>query len=272
VSWITSRRRHPAAGYAILLLGLLLVGALYASITGGGGVATAAPPAPADSAQITQGRAIFLQDCATCHGMGAQGNNGVAPGLIGVGAAAVDFQVSTGRMPLRENDAEAARKPPQLNKSQTHAVAAYIASLGGGPAIPSAAQVSTSGADVGLGQQIFVADCAQCHNFVGAGGALTYGKYAPALTQATPTQIYEAMLTGPEAMPDFNDATLTPGQKRDVIAYVTGVRSETNPGGFSLGRVGPITEGLVAFLGLLLFMVLMALWITAKHGKTRTNE
>jgi ubiquinol-cytochrome c reductase cytochrome c subunit len=269
VSWITSRRRHPAAGYAILLLGLLLVGALYASITGGGGVATAAPPAAADSAQITQGRAIFLQDCATCHGMGAQGNNGVAPGLIGVGAAAVDFQVSTGRMPLKDTSAEAVRKPPVLNMSQTHAVAAYIASLGGGPAIPTAAQVSTSGADVGLGQQIFVADCAQCHNFVGAGGALTYGKFAPALTQATPTQIYEAMLTGPEAMPEFSDSTLTPDQKRAVIAYVTGVRTEANPGGFSLGRVGPITEGLVAFLGLLLFMVLTALWITAKHGKDK---
>ena len=99
MSWITSRRRHPAAGYAILLLGLLLVGALYASITGGGAGATAAPPVTVNSAQISQGHTIFLQDCATCHGMGAQGTPGVAPGLIGVGAAAVDFQVSTGRMP-----------------------------------------------------------------------------------------------------------------------------------------------------------------------------
>jgi ubiquinol-cytochrome c reductase cytochrome c subunit len=269
VSWITSRRRHPAAGYAILLLGLLLVGALYASITGGGDGATAAPPVVANSAQISQGHTIFLQDCATCHGMGAQGQNGIAPGLIGVGAAAVDFQVSTGRMPAAELGAENPRKPPVLNKKQTLAVAAYIGSLGGGPAIPSAAQVSTSGANVGVGQQLFVADCAQCHNFVGAGGALTYGKFAPALTQATPTQIYEAMLTGPEAMPIFNDGTVTPNEKRDVVAYVTGVRSQANPGGFSLGRVGPVTEGLVAFLGLLLFMVLMALWITAKHGKTR---
>jgi ubiquinol-cytochrome c reductase cytochrome c subunit len=272
VSWITSRRRHPAAGFAILLLGLLLVGALYASITGGGSVAAAAPPVAADSGQIAQGHTIFLQDCATCHGMGAQGQTGIAPGLIGVGAAAVDFQVSTGRMPAAELGAENPRKPPVLNTTQTHAVAAYIASLGGGPAIPSAAQVSASGADVGLGQQLFVADCAQCHNFVGAGGALTYGKFAPALSQATPTQIYEAMLTGPEAMPIFNDATLTPDQKRDIVAYVTGIRKEPNPGGFSLGRVGPVTEGLVAFLGLLLFMVVTALWITAKHGKTNTHE
>jgi ubiquinol-cytochrome c reductase cytochrome c subunit len=274
VSWITARRRHPAAGYAVLLLGLLLVGAVYASVTGGGSAATAAPPTAPNSAQISAGRTIFLQECATCHGFAAQGTPGVAPGLIGVGAAAVDFQVSTGRMPLKESEAEAVRKPPKLTPSQTSAVAAYIASLGGGPAEPSAAELNTSGANVGLGQQLFVANCAQCHNFVGAGGALTYGKFAPALTQSTPKQIYEAMLTGPEAMPVFNNGTITPDQKRAIVAYVTKTRTQPNPGGFSLGRVGPVTEGLVAFLGLLLFMVLCALWITAKHGKIhgKTNE
>jgi ubiquinol-cytochrome c reductase cytochrome c subunit len=270
VSWITARRRHPAAGIAILLLGLLLVGALYASVTGGGTAASAAPPATVAKAQITAGRQIFLQDCATCHGFQAQGTN-EAPGLIGVGSAAVHFQVSTGRMPLAQLGAEAVRKPPRLNPKQTTAIASYIASLGGGPASPSAAQISTQGANTGLGQQLFSANCAQCHNFVGAGGALTDGKFAPALTQSTPRQIYEAMLTGPEAMPVFNDTTITPSEKRDIISYVTQTRSEPNPGGFSLGRVGPVTEGLVAFLGLLLFMVLMAMWITgkkkSKHGE-----
>ena len=128
--------------------------------------------------------------------------------------------------------------------------------------------VSTAGANIALGQELFTADCAQCHNFDGAGGALTYGKYAPALTASTPTQIYTAMLTGPEAMPVFNDTTITPSEKRDIIAYVTQTRATPNPGGFSLGRVGPVTEGLVAFLGLLFFMVLAAMWITAKHRKT----
>jgi ubiquinol-cytochrome c reductase cytochrome c subunit len=268
VSWITARRRHPAAGYAILLLGLLLVGAIYASIVGGSSnAASASPPARVNDAQVTAGRTIFLQDCATCHGFAAQGQSGVAPSLIGVGSAAVDFQVSTGRMPAAELGAENPRKPPRLNAAETHAVAAYIASLGGGPAAPTAAEVNTSGANIGLGQQLFVADCAQCHNFVGAGGALTYGKFAPALTASTPAQIYEAMLTGPEAMPVFNNTTITPDQKRDIVAYVTKTRTQANPGGFSLGRIGPVTEGLVAFLGLLLFMVLAALWITAKHGK-----
>jgi quinol---cytochrome-c reductase cytochrome c subunit len=265
VSWITARRRHPAAGYAILVLGLLLIGAVYAAITEGR--AGAAAPAAPNTRQIALGRHIFSVTCAMCHGDFAQGITDTAPGLIGVGAAAVDFQVSTGRMPAAELGAENPRKTPRLNERQTHAVAAYIQSLGGGPPIPSAAEISTFGANVGLGQRIFIAECAQCHNFVGAGGALTYGKFAPALNQATPTQIYEAMLTGPEAMPVFNDGTITPQEKRDIIAYVTQVRSQPNPGGFSLGRVGPVTEGLVAFLGLLLFCVLTALWITAKHGK-----
>ncbi|MGO8960587.1 MAG: c-type cytochrome [Streptosporangiaceae bacterium] len=265
MSWITARRRQPAAGYAIVAFVLLMIGTAYAVVTNG--TAAASPAGAAPSAQIVEGEHIFAVTCASCHGMFAEGKAGVAPSLIGVGAAAVDFQVSTGRMPAEVQTAENERKPPKLDPGQTKAVAAYIQSLGGGPPIPSAAQVSSSGANIGLGQQLFVADCAACHNFVGAGGALTYGKYAPALTASTPRQIYEAMLTGPEAMPVFNDLTITPQEKRDIIAYVTTVRSQPNPGGFSLGRIGPVTEGLVAFLGLLLFMVFAALWITAKHGK-----
>jgi ubiquinol-cytochrome c reductase cytochrome c subunit len=265
VSWITARRRHPAAGYIVVAFVLVLIGVTYAVITSGH--ASASSPAAANSAQIAYGRQVFVEDCATCHGFYAEGVNGQAPSLIGVGAAAVDFQVSTGRMPLAANSAEADRKPPHLTPAETRAVAAYIQSLGGGPTIPSAAQVSTAGANQGLGQSLFEANCAACHNFVGAGGALTDGKYAPALVPSTPTQIYEAMLTGPEAMPVFNDLTITPQEKRDIIAYVTTARAEPNPGGFSLGRVGPVTEGLVAFLGLLFFMVLAALWITAKHRK-----
>jgi ubiquinol-cytochrome c reductase cytochrome c subunit len=265
VSWITARRRHWAAGYIVVGFLLVLIGGGYAIATGGS--AAASSPAATNAAQIAQGRNLFVQNCATCHGLYAEGVTAQAPSLIGVGAAAVDFQVSTGRMPAAEIGAENVRKPAHLTQSQTHAVAAYIQSLGGGPPIPSAAQVSTAGANVGLGQQLFVANCAACHNFVGAGGALTYGKFAPSLTASTSTQIYEAMVTGPEAMPAFNDLTITPQEKRDMIAYVTTVRSQANPGGFSLGRVGPVTEGLVAFLGLLLFMVLTALWITAKHGK-----
>jgi ubiquinol-cytochrome c reductase cytochrome c subunit len=263
LSWITARRRRPVAGYAVVLLGLIAVGVVYAAFTAHGSPAAASSPA-ASQQQTELGRRIFVQDCSTCHGLLAQGTSS-GPSLIGVGAAAVDFQVSTGRMPLKEIGAQAARKPRTLNPAQTHAVAGYIASLGGGPAIPAGSQVSTNGGDPGLGQQLFTQNCSQCHNFVGAGGALTYGKYAPALTASTPTQIYEAMLTGPEAMPVFNDTTITPAQKRDIIAYVTQTRAAPNPGGFSLGRIGPVTEGLVGWIGGVGALVLVALWITARR-------
>jgi len=269
VRWITARRRHPAAGYAVVLLMLVALGGGYAFLTGSG--AAAAPVSGPSSESIARGADLYSRNCASCHGLQAQGTS-LAPSLIGVGAAAVDFQVSTGRMPAKQNAAENNRKPlaPDFQNPQNiRDVANYIASLAGGPAIPDQAQVSPEAGDVGRGEELFIANCAACHNFVGAGGALTQGKSAPALNQATPTQIYEAMLTGPEAMPNFSDSTLTPQSKRDIIAYVTEKSSEGNPGGFSLGRIGPVTEGIVAFLGLLFAMVLAAMWIAAKqHGKT----
>jgi ubiquinol-cytochrome c reductase cytochrome c subunit len=265
VSWITARRRHPAVSYALVAFALVIIGVGYAVLTSSGS-ASASPPAVGNAAQITKGAQIFSESCASCHGEFAQGTN-LAPSLIGAGSAAVDFQVSTGRMPATALSAENQRGPAKFNPAQIAALAAYIQSLGGGPPIPTSAMVNPAAGNYGVGEQLFEANCAACHNFVGAGGALTDGKSAPALTQSTPRQIYEAMLTGPEAMPVFNDLTVTPQEKRDIIAYVTQVRSQPNPGGLSLGRVGPVTEGLVAFLGLLLFLVLCALWITAKHGK-----
>jgi ubiquinol-cytochrome c reductase cytochrome c subunit len=199
--------------------------------------------------------------------MQAQGTS-LAPSLVGVGAAAVDFQMSTGRMPAKELGPEMVRSPVRFTPRQIHAIAAYVASLGGGPTIPSGAQVDPAHGDVALGQSLFITDCAQCHNFDGAGGALTYGKSAPPLTHATPTQIYEAMLTGPEAMPEFSDTTITPAQKRDIISYVTRLRAEPNPGGFSLGRIGPVTEGIVGFLGGIGVLVFLAMWITMKRRES----
>ncbi|MBV9795685.1 MAG: c-type cytochrome [Actinobacteria bacterium] len=269
--WITARRRRPLFGYAAVLLALVALGSLYAAATGLGSTGNASASSGSSSSQITEGKNLFAVSCASCHGEDAQGSS-VAPSLVGAGAAAVDFQVGTGRMPLKETDAEAPRKPPVFTQSQIYAIAAYVASLGGGPAIPSDQDVSTAGASTGLGQSLFNANCAQCHNYSGAGGALTAGKYAPPLTQATSRQIYEAMLTGPEAMPVFNNTTLTPQDKRDIIAYVEQTRSEANPGGFSLGRVGPTTEGLVAWLGGIGALVLAAMWITAKRREERTGE
>ena len=267
MSWINARRRRPAAGYAALLLGLVVVALLYGSLTRQGGTAQASAP-PASQQDITAGKDLFDATCSSCHGLDAQGTN-QAPSLVGAGAAAVYFQMSTGRMPAKEVGAENERKPTTFTEQQIYEIADYVASLGGGPAIPSPEQVDTTGANTALGSQLFSANCAQCHGFAGAGGALTYGKDAPPLTQATPTQIYTAMLTGPEAMPVFSDGALPPQAKRDIIAYITQTRVEPNPGGFSLGRTGPVTEGLVLFVGGMGFLVLIAMWITAKRRDPR---
>jgi len=262
VSSIISRRRHPAAGYAAVAGGLVMAGALYGAFSASG--ASAAAPAQ-QSTQVAQGQALFRTSCSACHGINAQGTT-LAPSLIGAGAAAVDFQMSTGRMPAKDLTAENDRKPQvEFTQQQIYDIAAYVASLGGGPAIPSGNDVSTAKADTALGSELFSTNCAQCHGFAGAGGALTYGKTAPSLNASTPTQIYEAMLTGPEAMPVFGDGTITPSEKRDIIAYITATRAETNPGGLSLGRTGTVTEGLLGWLGGLGFLVLIAMWLTAKR-------
>jgi ubiquinol-cytochrome c reductase cytochrome c subunit len=268
VSSIIARRRHPAAGYAAVAVGLVAVGVLYSTLAGGG--ASAAAPAQA-STSIAQGKSLFEQSCSSCHGLDAQGTT-QAPSLIGAGAAAVYFQMSTGRMPAKELGAENERKPTDFTEQQIYAIAAYIASLGGGPPIPSEADVSTVGANTALGEELFSTNCAQCHGFAGAGGALTYGKNAPPLTASTPTQIYTAMLTGPESMPVFGDGTVTPQEKRDIIAFITDTRNEPNPGGLSLARTGTVTEGLLIWIGGLGFLILIAMWLTARRRDRAIDE
>ena len=268
MSSIIARRRHPAAGYAAVAVGLVAVGVLYSTLAGGG--ASAAAPAQA-STSIAQGKSLFEQSCSSCHGLDAQGTT-QAPSLIGAGAAAVYFQMSTGRMPAKELGAENDRKPTDFTDQQIYAIAAYVASLGGGPPIPSEADVSTVGANTALGEELFSTNCAQCHGFAGAGGALTYGKNAPSLNASTPTQIYTAMLTGPEAMPVFGDGTVTPQEKRDIIAFITDTRNEPNPGGLSLARTGTVTEGLLIWIGGLGFLILIAMWLTARRRDRAIDE
>lgn len=269
VNSITARRRHPLARVAVVALSLGLLGGGYALAAPNGGTADAAI-ASGKADDVAQGKSLFVAHCASCHGMNAEGS-AKAPTLVGVGAAAVDFQVSSGRMPAADAGAQAPRKPrPDWADDQAiKDLAAYVQSLGGGPTVPGAEQVDAAKGDPGKGGELFRANCIQCHNFVGAGGALTYGKYAPPLNPATPTQIYEAMITGPQAMPVFNDSTITPEQKRDMIAYITQVREQTDPGGSGLGRIGPVTEGLVGWIVGLSLLILASIWITAKKRRAQ---
>jgi ubiquinol-cytochrome c reductase cytochrome c subunit len=256
---LSTRRRSRYAAPAVLLAALFASGGLYTALAPAN-----ANKASDDAATIAKGKALFAVSCASCHGKNAEGivtakGNQYGPSLVGVGAAAVDFQVSTGRMPLQHHGAQAPRKRPSFDERQTQQLAAYVQSLAPGPKIPNVDGWEKT--DVAFGGALFRTNCAQCHNFVGAGGALTYGRYAPALTNATPTQIYEAMITGPENMPVFGEKTITPAQKLAIINYVKTVQHEANPGGAGLGRIGPVSETLVGIIVGLGLAVLATLWL-----------
>jgi len=114
---------------------------------------------------------------------------------------------------------------------------------------------------------LFRTNCSACHNFTGEGGALAYGKEAPSLHKASDKQIYEAMVTGPGTMPVFSDRQLTPDEKKDVIAFVQGMKTTPDPGGFNLGRQGAVAEGLIAFLAGMVVLTGVAVWIGTRARK-----
>lgn len=251
-------RRNRFAPLLLLALALVLVGGIYSAL---------APTAEADAlvdADPAKGEQLFISNCATCHGPGAVGGD-LGPSLVGVGAASVHFQVVTGRMPLQASGAQAPVKPGQFTESEALDLAAYVATLGPGPEIPTGDMVDASLGDAANGMLLFRTNCAMCHNAVGAGGALTEGKYAPALDESTPTIIYEAMLTGPQSMPGFNDATLTPEEKRDIIAFVLDQR-EPRAGGLSLGSLGPVSEGVWVFVVGMGLLIGIAVWIGSRSS------
>ncbi len=261
---LSAKRRHPLAGLVVLLLGLVIAGGLYAAVK--------PEPAQATSAQedlVAEGRQLFLVGCSSCHGYNAEGirtqkGTFLGPSLVGVGAAAVDFQVGTGRMPLTQPGAQAPRKEVIYNDHEIEALAAYVASLGPGPAIPSADQYdysSLSQEDVVRGGEIWRTNCTACHNFAGSGGALPWGKHAPTLRGVEPRHIYEAMLTGPGQMPVFNDATMTPDDKLKVIGYIKALQSQPAQGGLSLGALGPVSEGLWGWIIGIGGLIIFCIWI-----------
>lgn len=235
-----------------------------------GGAYTAFSPSPTAEAaagsstgSVDEGRALYLKNCSSCHGLNAEGATD-GPSLVGVGAASVDFQVGTGRMPAAQLGAQVKQKAVQFTEEEIASLAAYVASLGPGPAIPDEEQLDYADADVAEGGEIYRTNCAMCHNYAGSGGALTQGKYAPPLKGVTPKHIYEAMLTGPQSMPVFGDATMTPEEKQAVIAFLKTTESEPAPGGASLGKLGPVTEGAVSWVVGLGLLIGCAVWLGAK--------
>lgn len=275
---ISRRRRGPLAGLLVLVMGLLLTGGLYAVFS---------PAQATDSATneelVAEGRELFLTNCAFCHGQNGEGvrtidGNQLGPSLIGVGAAAVDFQVGTGRMPLAQPGQQAPRKTPTFSDEETAAMAAYVASLGPGPAIPDPSDYSLEGMSdaereeaIVRGGQIFLTNCTACHNFTGAGGAMPQGGSAPNILGVDPKYVYEAMLTGPQSMPNFSNGNLTPDAKRDVIAYLESIEDNPDYGGYGMGGLGPVSEGLFAWVVGIGGLVGFCVWIAA-HTTRSTKE
>ena len=253
-------RRSPIASVALVLVGLLITGGAYTLFT-------AASPANADvnlssPQSIAEGKKLFSSNCATCHGLQLTGTTS-GPSLIGVGAAAVDFQVGTGRMPLAGDAPQAEKKSVLFSKTEILQMAAYVASIAPGPGLPAAKYLKLNG-NATRGAELFRINCAMCHNVAGAGGALTEGKSAPNLQDATPSQIYEAMLTGPESMPVFNDDNITPQDKANIITALKVTQADAGVGGFELGSLGPVAEGLFLWIFGLGAIIAFTVWLTAK--------
>ncbi|GAA3796949.1 c-type cytochrome [Streptomyces chiangmaiensis] len=258
------------AALVVLLIALTVSGGLYAAF------------APADKAQaddtaqslaIEEGKKLYRVGCASCHGTGGQGSSD-GPSLVGVGAAAVDFQVGTGRMPAATSQGpQVPKKKNFYSQAQIDQLAAYISSLGAGPAVPTKNDYSPEGADIAKGGELFRTNCAQCHNFTGKGGALTHGKFAPSLDGVAPKHIYEAMQTGPQNMPSFPDTTLSQQNKKDIIAYLNAVNGDRteNPGGLELGGLGPVSEGLFAWIFGLGALIVLAVWVAARTAKAKKS-
>ncbi|MET9453925.1 c-type cytochrome [Streptomyces canus] len=266
---LSARRRHPLAALVVLLLALACTGGLYAVFAP---ASKAQADETAQSLAIDEGKKLFAVGCASCHGTGGQGSSD-GPSLVGVGAAAVDFQVGTGRMPAQQPGAQVPRKKVIYTQAEIDQLAAFVSSLGAGPNIPTEAQYGPDGADIAKGGELFRDNCTQCHNFTGKGGALTHGKFAPSLEGVDPKHIYEAMQTGPQNMPSFPDTTLSEQNKKDIIAYLNAVNGDdtVSPGGLELGGLGPVSEGLFAWIFGLGALIAVAVWVAARTAKAKKS-
>lgn len=220
--------------------------------------ASAAPGGPGEG-DARRGREVFATGCSSCHGLRAEGT-GRGPSLLGVGAASVDFWLSTGRMPLKTDTRQAVRKPPELDRREIDDVTAYVTSLKpGGPARPT---LDVAHAGLVEGGELFRSNCAACHGAVGIGGALASGRRAPPLRPATAVQVAEAIRIGPGAMPSFGPETFTDDQVAAIVRYVEQlVDHPDDRGGSGLGHTGPIPEGFVGWLVGLGALLVACYWI-----------
>ncbi len=209
---------------------------------------------PATAADARHGRELFVDGCSSCHGLDAKGVHGAGPSLVGAGAAAADFYLSTGRMPLDTTGDEPVRSKPSFTRSQIDDLVAYIGSLGG-PKIPS---IDPAKGNLSQGLHAFADHCAGCHQIVGRGGVVT-GGFSPTLLDATPRQVAEAVRVGPYLMPPFNAHQIDDRELASIARYVEWTKHPDDRGGWGLFQIGPVPEGMVTW-----FLAIVALLLVSR--------
>ncbi len=262
----TSRRRHRAARPLALAFALVLMGALYAALS----PATQVAADTGMSAQVAEGKALFQVTCSSCHGLNGEGTS-QGPSLVGVGAAAVEFQMATNRMPMAKPGAQAPRKVVQYTAQEINNIARYVHTLGPGPDIPNSSAYDYSNLDdekIARGGELFRTNCSACHQAAANGGALPNGKYAPPLHGVEPLHIYEAMRTGPQQMPVFSAGAIPDEDVAAIIGYLKGIEEQPSSG-FSLGGLGPVTEGFAGWVLGIGGLCLIATWIASRGARAK---
>lgn len=229
-----------------------------------------------DPADIMAGQQLFQAHCQSCHGFQGQGGQTNAPALVNVGAAAADFYLTTGRMPLNSPSNQPLRHRPYFDGTQIRQLVAYVNALPAitgsgqsGPTIPTVAPLcATATPDphnpgcvtLSDGQRAFALNCAQCHQAAGSGGMLSRGNVVPGLHNANLTQVAEAIRVGPKPMPVFGTAQMSDQQMSAVAQYVQYLHHPADPGGLGISHFGPVAEGFVGVIfgfGLLWFATRM---------------
>jgi ubiquinol-cytochrome c reductase cytochrome c subunit len=241
---------------ALVLLGVVVAGLLAGTPAAAGPqVATAAAPPPGTRGDVANGRTLYLRNCAMCHGQSGEGTQN-GPSLIGVGAAAADFYLRTGRMPLTTERAQAEGGPVQFDEAQIADLDAYVASLGPGPTIPD-----VSPGELTTGRELYLQECAACHGSSAVGYTQVGGRTAPSLLNSSPETIAEAIRVGPNTMPVFPESVLDREQVDAIVSYVQHLQQPAvrGQGGATLGRLGPVTETLVGLGGVAVLLVVIRL-------------
>ena len=221
-----------------------------------------ADAAPAQGSGRFDARAVFLRDCATCHGSAGEGG-ARGPRIADAGGALTDYELTTGRMPIAEPDDPVRRRPPRYSPGEIAALVDYVSRLGNGEPIPT---VDLEHADVARGGELYRLNCAACHSWSGTGGALL-GREAPPVGPATPVQVVEAVRTGPGSMPSFGEESFSDEDVDAIAAYVRELQQPDDRGGNPLWRLGPFPEGAVAWVFGIGALLLFVGWVGEREPK-----